>query len=301
MTSIPAEDDTAIAASQPADLESTHHRVNGVRLHAVTAGKDTDPLVVLLHGFPEFWYAWHRQIEPLVEAGYRVLVPDGRGYNRSEKPESIREYRRETLARDVLELIRADGRDAAHVVGHDWGGIVGWDLAIRHPRAVETFTAINAPHPVAFRRQLTSNPEQLRRSWYAMVFQLPWLPERVCRYDDFRPLERALRGPTAPGTFTDADLERYRQAWRREGALSGMLAWYRASARYPSMLPRTGVDTPTLVAWGRDDAALVSELAIDSYDCCTDARLEFLPDTSHWVPHEEPDRTTALIRERIDG
>ncbi|MEY7848222.1 alpha/beta fold hydrolase [Natrarchaeobius sp. A-rgal3] len=301
MTSSPPGGNTVGAGIEATDLESTFHTVNGVRLHAVTAGEETGPLVVLLHGFPEFWYAWHRQIEPLVEAGYRVLVPDGRGYNLSEKPESVRAYRRETLARDVLELIRADGRDAAHVVGHDWGGIVGWELAIRHPQAVETFTAINAPHPVAFRRQLTSNPEQLRRSWYAMFFQLPWLPERACRYGDFRPLERALREPAPPGTFTDADLERYRRAWRRDGVLSGMLAWYRASARFPSSLSESHVDVPTLVLWGRDDDALVPELAIDSYDCCTDTRLEFLPDTSHWVPHERPERTTALIRDRLES
>src|SRR6056297_1239856 len=176
------------------DAMSTRRTVNGVELHVITAGDRADPLVVLLHGFPEYWYTWRAVIGPLVDAGYRVLVPDQRGYNRSEKPNGVRAYRTAALSRDVVALIATEGRDVAHVVGHDWGGVIAWELACRFPDAVDRLAAVNAPHPTAYRRQLLSNPEQLRRSWYAICFQPPWIPELACRFDDYRLLERALRG-----------------------------------------------------------------------------------------------------------
>nr|WP_254530255.1 alpha/beta hydrolase [Natrinema gelatinilyticum] len=284
------------------DARSTYRIVNGTRLHVVEAGGESDPLVVLLHGFPEFWYGWRKQIGPLVEAGYRVLVPDQRGYNRSEKPTAVSAYRGSELSRDIVDLIESDDRNEASVVGHDWGGIVAWDLALRFPDTVERLAIVNAPHPTAYRRQLLANPEQLRRSWYAVLFQLPWLPERVCRYDDYRLLERSLRNLAAPETFTDDELARYRRAWDRDGALTGMLNWYRAATRYPPNPPTDRVDAPTLVVWGEDDAALVPALAVDSADYCVDGRLELLSGTSHWVPHEEPTRLTELLLEHFaDG
>lgn len=286
-----------------ADVTTEYRTVNGTRLHTVVAGDPADPLVVLLHGFPEFWYGWHEQIGPLVDAGYRVLVPDQRGYNLSEKPQSVGAYRQEQLSRDIVELVEGEGRDSARVVGHDWGGMVAWDLALRYPAVVDRLAIVNAPHPTAFRRQLLSNPAQIRRSWYAYCFQVPWLPERLCRYDEFRFLERALRAMAAPGTFSDADLERYRRAWSEDGALTGMLNWYRASARYPPTPPRERVDAPTLLVWGTDDAALGTELAIDSFEFCDRdrRRLELFEGTSHWVQHEEPERLTELLCAAFDG
>ncbi|WP_306058012.1 alpha/beta fold hydrolase [Natronococcus wangiae] len=296
-TPAPLETDASILSFSGAT--STSRTVNGVRLHAVSAGDEGDPLVVLLHGFPEFWYAWREQIEPLVEAGYRVVVPDQRGYNLSEKPQNARAYQLRDLSRDIVDLIASEGRDAAHVVGHDWGGAVAWDLALRYPDVADRLAIVNAPHPVAFRRQLASNPEQLRRSWYVLAFQVPWFPERVCRYDDFRVLERALRETASPGTFTDVDLTHYRRAWRREGALTGMLNWYRAIARYPPDAPRDRLEQPTLVVWGEQDEALVPELGLASAQFCERGRLERLPETSHWVPHEEPKRTADLLLDHL--
>ncbi|SEV93829.1 alpha/beta fold hydrolase [Natrinema salifodinae] len=303
MSSTPRASATAdaleAAVPRSVDATATRRTVDGVELHVVAAGDDSAPLVVLLHGFPEFWYGWRTQIGPLVEAGYRVLVPDQRGYNLSEKPAGVRPYRTRELSRDVAALIATEGRDRAHVVGHDWGGLVAWDLARRHPAVVDRLAIINAPHPTAYRRQLLANPEQLRRSWYAAGFQLPWLPERICRYDDYRLLERALRGTAAPGTFSDDDLARYRRAWDRAGALTGMLNWYRAAARYPPRPSTERVDAPTLVVWGADDVALVSSLAVDSAQFCRDSRVEVLPETSHWVPHEKPARLATLLREHF--
>nr|WP_254765112.1 alpha/beta hydrolase [Natrinema marinum] len=281
------------------DAEATERTVNGVRLHVVAAGDETGPLVVLLHGFPEFWYGWRAQLEPLVAAGYRVLVPDQRGYDRSEKPDGVSAYRTHALSRDVVGLLASEGRERAHVVGHDWGGMVAWDLSRRFPERIDRLAVVNAPHPTAYLRALFASPEQLRRSWYAAWFQVPRLPEVVCRLGDYRVLERALRGTAPPGTFSDEDLARYRRAWDRDGAITGMLNWYRAAARYPPIRPPDRVDAPTLVVWGEEDTALLPSLAVDSATFCADARLEFLPGVSHWVPHEAPARLSELLLEHL--
>ncbi|SEH10875.1 Pimeloyl-ACP methyl ester carboxylesterase [Natronorubrum sediminis] len=297
-SSLRSETGTALRSS--IDAESTVRTVNDVQLHVVVAGEETGPLVVLLHGFPEYWYGWRHQLEAFVEAGFRVLVPDQRGYNLSEKPDGVRPYRLEECTRDVRALIENEGRDSAFVVGHDWGGVVAWNLAQRFPSAVDRLAIVNAPHPTVFREHLRSNPEQLRRSWYAGWFQLPTLPELVCRARDFTILERALTSMAPTGTFTDDELESYRSAWRRPGALTSMLNWYRAALRYPPGLDREPVSPPTLVVWGTDDVALTTALAIDADLRCETSRLELWPETSHWVQHERPERLNTHLLEWFD-
>ena len=283
------------------DLESTVRAGHDVGLHAVAAGDPDDPLVVLLHGFPEFWYGWRNQIEPLVEAGFRVLVPDQRGYNLSEKPGRVWDYRIEALSRDVVELIRGEDRESAHVVGHDWGGAVAWDLALRYPDAVDRLGICNVPHPSVFRRHLRSNWKQLRKSWYAFYFQLPWLPELGCRRGNYAALEKAMRGRAAPGSFTDRDLDRYREAWSKSGALTAMLNWYRAAVRHRTTPPREIVAQPTAVIWGEEDVALEADMAPESLAYCEDGRLERFPGASHWVPHDRAEAVTALLVEHLSA
>lgn len=229
-------------------LEREYREVNGVRLHVVAAGDADAPLVVLLHGFPEFWYGWHRSIGPLAEAGYRVLVPDQRGYNRSDKPERLGCYRASELADDVAALVRDAGRQSAHIVGHDWGGAVAWNVALHHPAVVDRLGVLNLPHPEVFQESFPSNRRQLARSWYMFFAQLPKLPEAVLRSDRFD----LLPGPHSadPGTFTEAELTHYRNAWKRERAATGMLNWYRALFRHPEELSRVHVEAPTLLIWG---------------------------------------------------
>ncbi|MFB6189713.1 MAG: alpha/beta fold hydrolase, partial [Halapricum sp.] len=241
--------------------DSTIREVNGLDLHVVSAGDPADPLVVFLHGFPEFWYEWSAYVEPFVEAGYRVLVPDQRGYNRTEKPDSVRAYRISQLSGDVAALVESEGHERAHVVGHDWGAGVAWDLALRRPEVVDRLGIVNVPHPTVMERELKSNPRQLRRSWYMLFFQLPRLPEWVARRNDFEVLVRAMRDGARPGTFEEADFERYRTAWARPGALTAMIDWYRALARYREEPPRERVRAPTLVLWGEHDQALVPSMA----------------------------------------
>ncbi|MFW6376376.1 MAG: alpha/beta fold hydrolase [archaeon] len=281
--------------------ESTFRDVNGVRLHVVAAGDPDDPLVVLLHGFPEFWYEWREYVEPLVEAGYRVLVPDQRGYNRSDKPAGVRSYRITRLSRDVTELIESEDRESAHVVGHDWGAAVAWDLALRHPDVVDRLAIVNVPHPTVFERTLKSNRTQLRKSWYVFYFQIPRIPEWLSARDDFRFWVRAMRNGANPGTFSETDFGRYRRAWSRDGAPTAMLDWYRARVRHRENPPRERVSPPTLIVWGERDQALVPELAAKSVEYCDDGRLERFPDATHWVPHEYPDRVADLLLEHLGG
>lgn len=269
---------------------------NGVRLHAVTAGPEDGPLVLLLHGFPDFWYGWRHQVAALAAAGYRVVAPDQRGYNLSEKPRGLAAYRIDRLAADVVGLIAACGRDTATVVGHDWGGGVAWWVALQHPSWLDRLVIINAPHPTVMIANLLRNPRQLLKSQYIFFFQLPWLPERLIRAGNWWLAERALRLSSRPGVFTAADLAHYRAAWSQPGAMTAMLNWYRAAARWPGRLANDRrVPVPTLLIWGAQDEALVRELAQESVDLCTRGQLRLFDEATHWVQHEEPERVNGLL------
>ncbi|MFC5970689.1 alpha/beta fold hydrolase [Halomarina salina] len=257
------------------------------RLHVRVAGAEDAPPVVLLHGFPEFWYGWHRQMDALADAGYRVLVPDQRGYNLSDRPAEQRAYRVERLVDDVTGLLDATGHDSAAVVGHDWGAMVAWVLAQDHPERVERLGILNVPHPAAFEETLRSNWEQVFRSWYAGFFQVPRLPELAMRARDYGLLERTLTGSSHRGTFSEDDLRRYRTAWGREGALTGMLNWYRANGLGSGLFDRDRrIEPETLLLWGADDVALVEENARRSLEYCDDGSLEVFEQASHWLQHE---------------
>jgi pimeloyl-ACP methyl ester carboxylesterase len=280
------------------DLTPRHRTIatNGIRLHAVEAGPEGGPLVILLHGFPEFWYGWRHQIEPLAAAGFHVLIPDQRGYNLSDKPKGIAAYGLDTLARDVLGLIDDAGADKAFVAGHDWGGLVAWWLGIRYPERVRKIALLNIPHPLVMQRALRKNPVQRKKSWYVFFFQLPWLPEQAFRAGDFARGIKSLRGSSRPGTFSDADLALYREAWSQPGAVRSMLHWYRAGLRAqpkPPASPRVSV--PTLLLWGTQDRFLGREMAQPSIDLCDRGRLEFFAEASHWIQQEEPERVNREL------
>lgn len=287
------------ARPRPDEGTSTTVETNGVDLHVVRLGPDDGPPVVCLHGFPECWYGWLPVARRLADAGYRVIVPDQRGYNESEKPSGVAAYRLPTLAADVAGLIEAVGVDAAHVVGHDWGAAVAWWLALDHPDHVETLAAVNVPHPTVMARTLRRSWDQRRRSWYMGFFQVPRLPERVARAGNWRLFERSLRESSRPGTFDAEDFERYRAAWGKPGAVTAMVNWYRAAARYPLPDRTDPVDPPTLVLWGTDDAFLRTEMARESVAYCRDGRAVLFDDATHWVHHEYPGRVADHLRERF--
>ena len=277
------------------DFEEHVILTNGVTLHTVVAGPEDGPLALLLHGFPEFWYSWRRQIPALAAAGYRVVAPDQRGYNLSAKPAGVAAYRLSELVADVLGLVHALGRDKAFVVGHDWGAAVAWQLALTHPDMVEKLVILNVPHPEVFLKTLRSNPEQLLRSWYMLFFQVPYLPEKLSALGGWRSVTAALRATSRPGTFSAADLARYRAAWSRPGAFSAMLAWYRALFRSRPRLGNVRVQVPTLVLWGVRDRFLTPEMAAKSVALCVDGRLVTFDKATHWLQHEEAERVNALL------
>ncbi len=270
--------------------------VGQVKLHAVEAGPLDGPLAILLHGFPEFWYAWRQQITPLAAAGYRVLVPDQRGYNLSEKPAGVAAYNLDRLAADVVGLIDDAGRDRALLVGHDWGGAVAWWTAIRHPERLAKLAVLNMPHPRVLEHFVRHDRAQRKRSSYMLAFQLPWLPERRFAAGNFAKAAAALEKTSRPGTFSDDDLARYRAAWSQPGALHAMFQWYRAAFRArPARPASTQVEVPTLLVWGTADGFLGREMAEPSIARCTQGRLAPIDGASHWVQHEEPERVSRLL------
>jgi epoxide hydrolase 4 len=279
-----------------ADADGWAHReavVNGVRLHYVEAG--AGPLVVLLHGFPEFWYSWRRQIGPLAAAGFRVLAPDLRGYKLSAKPRGVASYRVEVLTADVAALVHHAGESRAAVVGHDWGGVLAWLLPLHHPGLVRKRVILNGPHPAAFRRELRRDLRQVMRSWYVYFFQLPLLPEWAMRAGDFFLLRRTLRRqPLRRNAFTDADVAAYRDALAQPGALTSAVNWYRAAFRRRPEEDRPD-PTPTLVVWGERDAYLGPRLAEGLERWAPNVRVERIPDASHWVQNDAPERVNAAM------
>lgn len=278
------------------DLEHSTINTNGIRLHVVQAGPKSGMPVLLLHGFPEFWYGWRKQIPGLAAAGCRVIVPDQRGYNLSDKPQGIRSYCVETLVEDMLGLIHALDYEKVNVVGHDWGALVAWMLAIRHPERLHHLGILNVPHPAVMKRFLQRDFEQMRRSLYALFFQLPWLPEAIMRAGNWHTAALGMRRSGRLGAFTDEDIEKYKEAWSQPGAMTAMLNWYRAAVRYPPEISNEmRVSVRTLILWGVQDFALSRRMARPSLDYCEDGNLVFFPDATHWVQHEEADEVNRQL------
>jgi pimeloyl-ACP methyl ester carboxylesterase len=270
--------------------------VGEVRLHAVETGEG--PLVVLLHGFPDFWYGWRHQLGALAAAGFRVVAPDMRGYNLSDKPAGVWSYGLDRLAADVAGLVRACGATRARVVGHDWGGIVAWHAALRHEGLVERLAILNAPTPGAL-RGAPMPPDQLLRSWYISAFQLPGLPEAALSFHDFALLRSSLAGEVKrPGALTKADLDRYAAAFAEPGALSAAIDYYRAlpwslATDAPKAADR--FDRPTLVVWGEQDPHLAPALAGLDPARVPHGRVERFPDAGHWVHLDATDPVNGLL------
>jgi epoxide hydrolase 4 len=273
---------------------------NGLRFHLVEAGQG--PLVLLLHGFPEFWYGWRRQLTALAER-YNVVAPDLRGYNLSDKP--ARGYDWRTLASDVPALIRALGAERAHVVGHDWGGVVAWIAAILFPEVVDRMVILNAPHPAAYQRELRRSPLQAVRSSYIALFQVPGLPEWLLTRGHGRVLATLLQLSSAdPQAFSTAELAAYRRALLRPGAAAAMLAYYRALMQDAAgllALAERQVEAETLLIWGERDIALTLALSEDLEAWVPRIRVERLPEASHWLQHEQPEQVNALVTTALEA
>jgi epoxide hydrolase 4 len=277
-------------------IATQDHRIasNGIELHVVTAGPASGHPVILLHGFPDFWYGWRHQIEALTARGFRLIMPDQRGYGQSDKPTDVAAYDISKLDGDVVQLMDAMKIERASVIGHDFGGGVAWWFAANHPERVERLVVLNCPHFSVYRRAHLGL-EQLARSWYVYALVVPWLSEAACKLGDFHALERLGPGTRAGGMHAE-DRPTYREAWGQPGAVQGMLAWYRAMI--PALFkrfPKTRIEAPTLLLWGKRDAFLASWMARPSIELCDHGKLVMLDDETHWLHWDAPERVNPLI------
>ncbi|HEV1995953.1 MAG TPA: alpha/beta hydrolase [Candidatus Acidoferrum sp.] len=276
-------------------METLFFQNASVRLHAVAAGPPDGRVVLLLHGFPEFWYGWRRQIEPLAAAGFRVIVTDQCGYNLSSKPSGVAAYVLTELVSDVIAIADQLGQEKIFLAGHDWGAAVAWSTALLHPQRIAKLVVLNVPHPSVMRKFLSTHPRQFLRSWYMFFFQLPWLPEALFSAFNFRVGSRSLLRSSRPGTFSAEDLAQYRSAWSQPGALTGVINWYRALFRTRVKFQDKTVRVPTRILWGERDDFLLTEMAHESLRYCTSAELFTFANATHWLQHEEPARVSQLL------
>src|SRR5437867_7175788 len=300
-------------------VEHRFVETNGIRLHCAVDGDG--PLVIFLHGFPECWYSWRHQMAALAPR-FRVVAPDMRGYNESEKPPGVSAYALPELVADVHGLIEAFGEREAVIVGHDWGGGVAWTFAMEHPEATRRLVVMNCPHPAIMAQHLRTNRRQLARSWYFFFFQIPWLPETLLGLGHAWPIANAIqRSAVRQDAITAEDLQILRDAASRPGALRSGINYYRAIFRgpdaiamWPAWLRRflhgdrpTGtvrerledwptISAPTLLIWGEVDVALGKELTVGMEPLFTGPfDIKYVPLSGHFVQQEQAELVNGYL------
>jgi len=280
------------------EIHFDYAQIGGVKLHYATAGNG-EKLVILLHGFPEFWYSWRRQIVALSDE-YTVVAPDMRGYNLSDKPPLIEDYEIGKLVDDVIGLIHHFGREQAAIVGHDWGASIAWAIAQKHPESVWKLCAMQVPPMAVWRKNQTL--KQFLASWYMFFFQIPRLPEWLISRDDYAVLANGLRnGTVEKGIFTSAEIAEYKKAWREPQALTSAINYYRANIlkRLFAKNP-TGekIKVPTLFIYGEKDSAILPETVAGVGEFVDALYSEIrIPDAAHWVQQEAAAIVTGSLRE----
>ncbi|HTV53500.1 MAG TPA: alpha/beta hydrolase [Terriglobia bacterium] len=300
-------------------LKDHYAEINGIKMHYVTAGKG--PLVIFLHGFPEFWYEWKYQLEDFGK-DHLAVAPDMRGYNLSEKPADVDQYQMKYLVEDVRALAVHLGHKKFVLVGHDWGGAVAWAFAIAHPEYLDKLVIVNAPHPGVFARELRDDPAQQKASQYMLMFRSD-KAESMLSANNYAGLVNVVLGPgLKSGVFSEDDKKAYIDAWSQPGALTGGLNYYRAARVGPPTPPaadgtgsgegaqqasgnfavdpaKLNIKVPTLVIWGEKDTALLTG-NLDGLDqFVPDLTIKRIPEGSHWVIHEKPAEVDDYTREFI--
>jgi pimeloyl-ACP methyl ester carboxylesterase len=291
-------------------ISHAYAEVNGIRLHYAESGSGDD-LVILLHGFPEFWYSWRHQLTALGKS-YHVVAPDMRGYNLSDKPSRVEDYRIEVLIEDIVELIKHFGASKAAIVAHDWGAGVAWAVAQKYPEQVSKLAILQVPPAAAWRANMSLR--QLLRSWYMFFFQLPKIPEWRISRNNFLALERIFKDTVVrQGTFTNADIEAYKSAFSQSGATTAAVNYYRANVRrlmsrsaksepdgLQSAEPRNDgrIRVPTLFIFGEQDFAILPATVrgVAKYIDAPFSELR-IPDSGHWVQNEAADEVNAALLE----
>ncbi len=272
---------------------------NGVKLHYVSEGEGK--LMLMLHGFPEFWYSWRHQIAAFSH-NYRVVAPDLRGYNYSDKPRSIQSYSISELVKDVAGIITNLGYKKCILVAHDWGGAIAWYFADQYPEMVEKLIILNLPHPAKFMEGLRT-PQQLKKSWYIFFFQLPFLPELLFKRNDYQAIASAFTKDTInESAFTSEDIEAYKKAAAQPSALTAAINYYRCFFRelFKPQKSWNKINIPTLMVWGENDIYLGKELTYGTDDYVQDLTIKYIPNCSHWVQQEQPELVNQYIADFLD-
>lgn len=291
-------------------LDPNHEFIttNGIKVHCALQGEG--PAMVFLHGFPEFWYCWRRQI-PAFAGKFRAVAPDMRGYNTSAKPEGVEQYRMSVLVEDVRGLIEALEEEKVFLVAHDWGGAVAWAFAEKYPHMLHKLVILNAPHPLIFARELKSNPLQRKASEYMLLLRSSRAEEVLSR-DGYAWLREAVFNSCKdPSAYTVEDRAAYIEAWSQPGALTGSVNYYRAAGT-PKAPKEQGVErgetgktngiigVPTLVIWGEEDVALTLSLLDGLDDYVPDLKVIRIPGATHWVQSDVPDLVNRYIWEFVE-
>jgi pimeloyl-ACP methyl ester carboxylesterase len=293
---------SAVALSP--EIQHEFVKANGLRFHVATCGRG-ERLALFLHGFPEGWFSWRHQMPLLARLGWHCWAPDLRGYGASDRPSHWRDYAIENLMEDVAGLIDASGAESTLILCHDWGGVIGWNFAMQRIRPLERLVVMNIPHPLAAREAF--GLRQLRRSWYAFFFQIPWLPEKLLGANGARAIGRALRRSAVdPSRFPDEVVAVFREEASRPGALKAMIDYYRALVRGGGTarlrrIRTPNIEVPTLLLWGEEDVALGVELTHATRRYVDDLTLRYLPGVGHFVQQEAPETVNALLEAWLTG
>jgi epoxide hydrolase 4 len=282
-------------------MQDLYIRANGIQFHIIEEGDKEQPILMFLHGFPEYWYSWRHQI-PVMAQNFYVVAPDLRGYNLTDKPNAG--YDLDTLVDDVFALMKASDKETITLVAHDWGGVIAWAFAYRYPQCLDKLVVLNCPHPVRLAEELRSNPQQLLMSWYFFFFQLPWLPEILFSANNYEFVEKAFRAhQIRPGTFSYADIANYKQAIAQPGALTAAINYYRNSLNLGQLgaisdrYINAKIKSPTMLIWGVEDFAFTLALTRNMkrfFD--SEFRLELIPECSHWTQQEAPEEVNKLLQ-----
>jgi pimeloyl-ACP methyl ester carboxylesterase len=278
-------------------------KLKDIKLHYVENGDKSKPLILLCHGFPEFWFSWRHQLKYFAKTHWVVAI-DMRGYGDSEKPKKISDYDLPILEKDIVEVVRALGKEKCVLVGHDWGGAVSWNVAANNPQVVDKLVILNAPHPHAFQKKVKSSLGQFFKSWYVFLFQLPILPELTIHVQDLDIFRQMFLNANGQCCVSDEDLEAFKYTFSKKGAWTPPLNYYRnvLSAKRivdPNFLSIPKIKCPTLIIWGENDIALSKDLPELTREFVDDIRIEYLARGTHFIQNDMPDEVNKSIQKFV--
>ena len=271
--------------------------IKDIKLHIAHAGPKDGQLILFLHGFPENWAEWTKQLLFFSKKGFFAISIDQRGYNLSDKPKYTHNYRIDRLALDVIQVANYYGRKKFILVGHDWGANVAWWTALRYPSSVLKLVIINVPHPLIMKKILYSYPKQIFRSWYIFFLQIPLISEFFVSFNKGIVLYYLVKSSAIKGSIPENLLSYYRNSWCRSNVLS-MINWYRGmKLGGDSKLSSIKVIPKTLLLWGLKDRFIVSEAVKPSLKLCKEPKCLVFPLNTHWLVHEQSAKVSKYIFE----